>query len=134
MSYLKNELSPKSKWALSKHRYLELVHYCLQYPDWRKELASIDILRASSIVKAGDKEWTDKTSDAAIRRTLLLNKIEQIERATREADPDLASYIFMSVTRGTTYPQMMAKITVPCGKDMFYDRRRKFYWILDKWR
>lgn len=135
MSYLKNELSNKNKWKLSKHRYLELVHYCLQYPEWRKELQSIDILRASSIVQGkGDKSWDDVTSTAAIKRAELVSKIELIESVAREAEPDLASYILTSVTKGITYPQIAAKIDIPCGKDMFYDRRRKFFWILDKRR
>lgn len=135
MSYLKNELSNKSKWKISKHRYLELVHYCLQYSEWRKELGKIDILRASSMSQSrADKEWIDQTSEIVIRRAELINRIEQIERITREADPDLASYIFISVTKGTTYPQLSAFMYVPCSRDTFYDRRRKFYWLLNKVR
>lgn len=135
MSYLKNELSKKSKWGLPKHRYLELVHFCLQYPDWKRELGKIDILRARSLSSnKSDPQWSDDTCNIAIKRTDILTKIELVERIAREAEPDLASYILSSVTYGVTYPQMAAKIDIPCGKDMFYDRRRKFYWLLDKWR
>lgn len=135
MSYLKNELSKKSKWAIPKHRYLELVHFCLQYPEWRRELKSIDILRASTIVKNGnDTSWANQTAEIVIKRTDILSKIEMVERTCRDAEPDLAQYLLTSVIYGTTFPQMMAKIDIPCGKDMFYDRRRKFFWLLDKRR
>lgn len=133
MSYLKNELSKKSKWVLPKHRYLELVHFCLQYPDWRRELKSIDILRASTIIRdRTDVSWSDSTAQIAIKRADILAKIELVEQTCRDAEPDLAQYLLTSVTYGTTFPQMAARIDIPCGKDMFYDRRRKFFWILDK--
>ena len=135
MSYLKNEISHKNKWSIPKHRYLELVHFCLQYPDWKKQLKQIDILHAKTIRDGRvDVNWVDETSRIAIERTDILNRLRLIEQTAREAEPDLASYILTSVTYGITFPKMTAKIDIPCGKDMFYDRRRKFFWILDKRR
>ena len=56
MGYLKNELSGKNKYHLSKHRYLELKHFCLQYPEWKKRLKEIDDIRICEIenIKGGD--------------------------------------------------------------------------------
>lgn len=45
-----------------------------------------------------------------------------------------APYIFMAVTEGKTYTQLQMTYAIPCGKDMFYDRYRKFYWLLSKER
>ena len=34
---IRNEISKKNKWYIGKHRYLELKHFCLQYPEWKEE-------------------------------------------------------------------------------------------------
>lgn len=31
----------KDKYGISKHRYLEVIHHCLQYPEWREELENM---------------------------------------------------------------------------------------------
>lgn len=134
MSYLKAEVSEKSQWHLSKHRYLELTHYCLQYKDWKKELNELDGFRSTESIGRGDANWSDSTGTLAARRAELSKRIEQVEVAARQADTALAIYILLSVTEELTFPQMQARFTVPCGKDMFYDRRRKFFWLLDKKR
>lgn len=33
---LRSELSPKNKYYIAKHRYYELKHFCLQYPEWKQ--------------------------------------------------------------------------------------------------
>lgn len=37
MSYVKSELSQNNKYWIPRHRYFELKHFCLQYPEWKKE-------------------------------------------------------------------------------------------------
>lgn len=135
MSYYKSELSNKSKWVISKHRYLELYHFCLQYPEWQRQIREIDILRSGIMdgIKR-DLNWTDPTSELVIKRSLIFERIELVERIAREAEKDLASYILLAVTRDMTFNQLNARLDIPCGKDMFYDRRRKFFWLLDKER
>ena len=133
MSYLKNEISKKSKWYLSKHRYLELVHFCLQYPEWKQKLREIDILQSRVFVSGNSEiEWSDETYRLVDRRDEWINKIEIVERLAREVDPVLASYILLSVTTGMAFPQMQARHRVPYGKDIFYNKRREFFWRLDK--
>lgn len=135
MGYFKTELSDRNKWAISKHRYLELTHFCLQYPEWQRQLREIDILRNSVGERVDlDRNWSDPTSEIVIRRSLIFDRVEMVERVAREAERDLASYILLAVTKGLTYPQLSTCMDIPCGKDMFYDRRRKFFWLLDKER
>ena len=35
-------LSKKNKYYISKHRYYELKHFCLQYNEWIEELKKLD--------------------------------------------------------------------------------------------
>lgn len=39
---LRPELSPKNKYHIDKHRYYELKHFCLQYPEWKKSYSAFD--------------------------------------------------------------------------------------------
>ena len=39
---LRPELSSKNKYYIDKHRYYELKHFCLQYPEWKKSYSAFD--------------------------------------------------------------------------------------------
>ena len=45
-------------------------------------------------------------------------------------DPYLYEYILQAVTEGLSYTYLKTKLNMPCGKDMYYDRYRKFSWLL----
>jgi hypothetical protein len=39
---IRAEVSTKNRYWIDKHRYYELKHFCLQYPQWKKMYASLD--------------------------------------------------------------------------------------------
>lgn len=39
---IRPELAENNKYWISKHRYYELKHYCLQYPLWKSAYAAFD--------------------------------------------------------------------------------------------
>lgn len=39
---LRAELSTKNKYYIDKHRYYELKHFCLQYPEWKRTYAELE--------------------------------------------------------------------------------------------
>lgn len=53
-------------------------------------------------------------------------KIMMIEESAKEASPELYKYILQSVTQGTPYEYMDA----PCGRNQFYNAKRKFFYRL----
>lgn len=57
-----------------------------------------------------------------------------VEQTAIEADADLAHYILKAVTEGLSYSHLKARLEIPCGKDMYYDRYRRFFWLLSKIR
>ena len=57
-----------------------------------------------------------------------------IEHTARQADPELADYILKGVTEGLSYDIIKARMNVPCCKDVYYDKYRKFFWLLNKVR
>lgn len=36
------ELSERNPYYISKHRYYELKHFCLQYPEWEEAMAILN--------------------------------------------------------------------------------------------
>ena len=36
------ELSERNPYYISKHRYYELKHFCLQYPEWEEAMALLN--------------------------------------------------------------------------------------------
>ena len=135
-SNLRPELSKKNKYWIDKNRFYELKYFCLQYPLWKYAYDVLDGMRVSSFdltyVKAS--KATDILGSIMDERTLYLERMELVEKAAREADPYLASYILKAVTEGLSYNYLKSRLEIPCSRDMYYDRYRRFFWLLDKER
>jgi hypothetical protein len=114
---------------------MELYHHCLQYNEWKDELKyKCDTLNSVQITDMPIYHTnSDMTQSLAMRRTFLTEKCNVIEETAKEADEILYKYILKAVTnKGITYAYLKTVMDIPCGKDMYYDRRRKFYWLLSK--
>lgn len=120
---MRSELSKKNQYWISKHRYLELYHFCLQYPEWKKKLASICILP--------DDPGFDPTGEIASRIAGLRFKIELVEWCARNADAFIGGWILEAVTKGLSYDTLWSKYHIPASKDLYFNRYHKFFWLLD---
>lgn len=61
-------------------------------------------------------------------------RMQLVEQTAIEADPYLASYILKAVAEGISYENLKLRLKIPCCKDVYYDRYRKFFWLLNKAR
>lgn len=98
-----------SEYRISKHRYYELKHFCLQYPDWKRLYLEAD-------------GWTgngDTTSRDGIRRGDLKSYIELIESCARSVDSDILPYVTND------------KVLLPAELRYAYHR---FFWELSRRR
>ena len=131
-------LSKKSKWYISRHQYYELKHYCLQYPEWKKMLKKLDMspFATNNVFPSNikDRSFDDPVGTIATLRAYYSQKIEQLKEITRQADPELADYILASVTQEYSYPYLKTTMDIPCSRDTFYDRYRKFFFLLARAR
>lgn len=134
MSDLKPELSEKSQYHLPKHRYYELRHFCRQYPDWKRQVAMLSQPQTPEFLDRFQKasELPNPTERLAIMRAALSGNMAAIEEAAMQADQALAKYILAGVTEGKSFETLKASMEIPCERDMYYDRYRKFFWLLDK--
>lgn len=56
-----------------------------------------------------------------------------IEESAKQADHQLYKYILKAVTEeGITYKYLKTVMNIPAGRNYFYEKRRKFYYILSK--
>ena len=132
---IRAEISQKNKYWIDKHRHYELKHFCLQYHTWKKLYSSIgDITIGNNIMRSRNNSISDPTSKMAMKRLMYKNRIDMVEQAAREADPVLCKYILKAVTEGLSFTHLRTKLQMPCGRDMYYDRYRKFFWILSGMR
>lgn len=135
-SNLRPELSKKNRYWIPKDRFYELKYFCLQYPLWKHAYEALDGMRVSSFdlmyVKASN--GADILGSIMDERALYLRRMELVEKAAREADPYLASYILKAVTEGHSFTYLKSRLEIPCSRDMYYDRYRRFFWLLDQIR
>ena len=134
---IRPEISEKSKYHIDKHRYYELKHFCLQYSEWKKAYASCNdaIIFASKFERESTTNIpSDITAKYGIMKAHYARKIKMIEETAKEADEYLYPYIIKGVTEELSYTYLKTKLEMPCGRDMYYDRYRKFFWLLSEAR
>lgn len=130
-------ISRRNKYWIDKHRHYELKHFCLQYPSWKRTYAAIDEL-SSSLTGIGSISSSnlpgDPTVKCVMRKAYYLERISLIEQAAREADEDLYLYILKAVTEDLSYTYLKTRLEIPCSRDTYYDRYRRFFWLLSESR
>lgn len=134
---IRPELSETNRYWISKHRYYELKHFCLQYSYW-KTLYNALINYPSGQPKAVQSKKVTATGDPVGKnideRLYYINRIDLIERIAKETDSVLSCYILEAVTKGVSYDYLKVKYNIPCCKDVYYDLYRRFFWLLSKER
>lgn len=134
---IRPEISIKNRYWIDKHRHYELKHFCLQYPEWKK--AYLDFSNPSMPLSTIERVPTsnipgDPTAKRAMMKAHYAEKINLIEKIAKEADRYLYDYIIKAVTEGLSYTYLKSKMDIPCSRDMYYDRYRRFFWLLSEAR
>ena len=91
----------KTEYSLSKHRFYELKHFCLQYPEWERLYSQLDGWPGASNKNEGDTTSRDGIRRADLARNMVLirdichtvcGKYEQqmFQLVTAELRPNLA--------------------------------------------
>jgi hypothetical protein len=134
---IRPEISKRNKYYIDKHRHYELKHFCLQYQTWKKIYN--DLNTAGMSLSAFERIPTsnipgDPTARRATLKAYYAEKINLIEKVAKETDRYLCDYILKAVTEGLSYTYLKSRLEIPCGKDMYYDRYRRFFWLLSEFR
>ena len=133
---IRPEISKRSSYWISRHRFYELKHFCLQYPEWKDELRLISVgkhpLADEKIGKSANP--SDPVLTCVMRREMLTDHIDMVDKAAKGCSEDLGSYVFKGVTEGISYEHLQAQTGLPCCKETYYESFRRFFWILSKLR
>lgn len=130
-------ISEKNRYWIDKHRHYELKHFCLQYPSWKKAYSDFDnpSMPLSMIERVSTSNLPgDPTAKRAMMKAYYSKRIQLIEATAKAADAYLWEYIIKAVTEGLSYTYLKSRLDIPCGKDMYYDRYRRFFWLLNESR
>jgi len=129
-------LSEGNKYYLPKHTYFACIHYAMQYRDWVAMLTA-DRDTRGAIRYDKDKIQTsndyDSTSETAMRMVEIQRKVDMIDDTIAKAcdGSNLDKWMRLGVCYGFNYFQLKEE-NIPCGKNMYYDIRQRFYYELSK--
>lgn len=120
---LRTNLKKSNPYYISKHRRLELTHFCLQYPEWVEYLANIPVPKDTD-------EFADPTSEEAIKRIIFKKNINLVIETSKIAGGEIHEYLFKAVAYGYSYTLLSTKYCIPCSRDYFYERLHRFFYLL----
>lgn len=112
---IRSKLSKKNRYWIPPERYYELKHFCLQYPDWKREYLAVDPMAHE--FEQGEKlsatnRVEDRTALCAERKIECSQNMVLIEECCEKADPDLARYIFKAVTSNLGYTYLKSRLDI----------------------
>ena len=119
---------------MTKNRYQELKYFVRQYDEYKLRLKRIESGSHGAEIMQGIKNgWpSDYVSKMASDATYLKRRIDIIERAAKGCDMEIGDFILKAASRGYSFTKMKMIFDLPCERDMYYDRRKKFYILLDQ--
>ncbi len=132
---IRPEITTKSDYWISKHRYYELKHFCLQYIEWKAEYAELDGMEGGDMIRDTKSTNIGNPVERVMdRRLYLSDRIDMIESAALNAGSELNTYVLKAVTEGLSYDILKARFNIPCCRNVYYEIYRRFFWLLDKSR
>lgn len=132
------KMSYEGKYKLSRSEFMNAKWYALRFNEWLDEYNRLaDSVTAISYEKADLPKAQNKiscpTEDLATRREELRRKMDIVINCAKDSGGDLFEYILAAVTNeDVTFNTLKALKNIPCAPNTFYERRRKFYYLLSK--
>ena len=123
------------KYKLSRFELGYAKWFSLKYTEWLEEYNSLkDSVKAIAYDQEGhgSGKINDSTGDLAARRAEIRRKMLLVEHAAYDAGGEIGEYILKSVIYEDTTFEDMKAIGLPCERTMFYERRRKYYYLLSR--
>lgn len=133
MTHIRPELK-KNKWKLTKHEFYTAYHYALQYRELKDKYKSI--IGLSAINADGMPHGTntsDPTFSQASELQDLSDRIQLIEDTVKEIDESIYCWLLKGVTtENVSFNYLQQTMHIPCGRTYYYNKRRAFYYLLNK--
>ena len=114
--------------GIRKERYLELLHFCRQYPEWKHEAGTLIGGRGQNLDGMPHGSGVgDPTALAAERREALMARISMVEMCARSvADGAWTAPLIRNICYGDPY-SVLDPASMPTSKrSAFFSARRDF--------
>ena len=123
------------KYGISKKRYKELCGFCEQYPEWKaalKEYSYVKGVSYSPSPKSVTNNINSPVEEAAIKNEKYLTYCNLIETVAKEVDADYWQAIINAVCYNVPLAYMIDFGELSMSRSVFFDRKRLFFYLLDK--
>lgn len=134
---IRPELSKRNEFYISRHRYYELKHYCLQYKEWEKAVKALDDalgIKSNWLKDISSNGSSNNPIDKlTTNKNYYLTKMEEISKLADKTNSKIGYFILKGVTEGYTY-EYLAAHGLLVSRSEYYESYRKFFWLLDKKR
>lgn len=123
----------KSKYWTDPRRYKHAISWCLCYPLWVKELETLPDANKGidyskdKVQSSGDY---DITSETALKRVELEQKVNLLETTARLVTEDLSEWLIKGVTEEDVKADDLIAQGMPCAPKLYYQLRQKFYYMI----
>ncbi len=126
------EVSKKNPWYIPKEKYYEMLYFSRQYPTMRQELR--DLQKSYPTIDMSEKvassDIPTPTEKAAERCAVIREKMSLIEETAKEAGDDIAKWLLIGVTTMRSYEYLSLKMGMPLCRSSYYERYRKYFYLL----
>lgn len=131
---IRPELSKKNPYWLPKHRYYELKHFVMQYPEWNAARNGLSFTHAPEYGIRVKTDVSDPTMTCAELRVYYSTRIEMVERASAQCG--CPYYVLRGILDELSYEKMLLRYPkiIRYTRDHYYDCYRKFFWLLNQER
>lgn len=118
-----------TEYGISKQRYNELRAYCLQYPEWKSEAASLATIGAQDYQQhARGSMPSDPILAAVERREQLMANVFFLEAVARSIDQgEWFTAIIQNCCMGKPLSCIDPVLMPTANRNAYYNARRRFY-------
>lgn len=121
----RHKLSKENEYYISQFRLYELIYFCLQYDDWKRDLLMYEF-------RGGTGEFDDPTSEDAINHYICKKNMELVKRNAKKAGGEFSEYLFKAVTKDLSYNNLRTFYDMPLSRDKYYEMWHKFFYLLSR--
>ena len=129
---IRPEVSKKKEYWIPKHRYYELKHFVMQYPEWEEYLSDTNWfgqIPPTDVDKVQLGAVSDPTWQIVKRQMLYSNHLKLVETAADSTDGEYGKFILNRIISGDAYNEATDGVIISRSK--YYELYRKFFYILD---
>ena len=131
---MRNYIPCWEKIGISKERYLELLHFCRQYDQWKRDAASLVGIRGKALDGQPHGSGVGDPVFAAVeKRNAIIAKVHMVERCAMSIDGGIwFNALIENVCRAKPHGVIDQALMPTSNRGAFFHARKKFFLLLNE--